>query len=180
MKHLEAVVAGVNDLQDGKMRQVSVGETDILLMRLAGKYYATGACCTHYQAPLVEGVLSETHVVCPWHNAYFNLITGDQQEPPGLDSLQSYQVRLKGDRIIVSLPENASGRRQPTMAKYNGEANGRKFVISGAGAAGTHAAETLRVAGYQGRIAMVTQDDGLPYDRTWLSKDDFIGQVSKK
>lgn len=27
---------------------------------------------------------------------------------------------------------------------------------------------------------MITQDDRLPYDRTWLSKDYFIGQVSKE
>ena len=69
MKQLEAVVANVNDLQDGEMRQVSVGETNVLLVRLAGNYYAVGAYCTHYQAPLAEGVLSENHIVCPWHNA---------------------------------------------------------------------------------------------------------------
>ena len=180
MKHLEAAVAHVNDLQDGEKRQVSVGETDVLLVRLAGKYYAVGAHCTHYQAPLAEGVLSGNHIVCPWHNAYFNITTGDQQEPPGLDSLECYQVRIEGEQVIVSVPENASGRRLPSMAQYNSEIDRRTFVILGAGAAGTHAAETLRVAGYQGRIVMVTQDDRLPYDRTWLSKDYFIGKVSKE
>lgn len=178
MPQLEAVVAKIDDLQNGEMRQVSVGETDVLLVRLADKYYALGAYCTHYQAPLAEGVLCENHVVCPWHNAYFDLTTGEQLEPPGLDALQKYEVRTEGDRIIVSIPENASGRRQPNMAEYNPE-DGRTFVILGAGAAGAHAAETLRVAGYQGRIVMVTQDDRLPYDRTWLSKDYLTGKVTK-
>ncbi|RUT10799.1 pyridine nucleotide-disulfide oxidoreductase [Chroococcidiopsis cubana SAG 39.79] len=178
MPQLEAVVANINDLQNGEMRQVSVGETDVLLVRLADKYYALGAYCTHYQAPLAEGVLCDNHVVCPWHNAYFDLTTGEQQEPPGLDSLQKYEVKIEGDRIIVSIPENAAGRRQPNLAEYNPE-DKRTFVILGAGAAGAHAAETLRVAGYQGRIVMVTQDDRLPYDRTWLSKDYLTGKVTQ-
>lgn len=148
MKQTDAVVADVNDLHDGELRQVTVGKTDVLLVRKAGKYYAVGAYCTHYQAPLAEGVLSGNHVVCPWHNAYFDVTTGSQQEPPGLDSLLSYQVRVEGEKIIVSVPES-SGHRQPTIAKYNPELDRRTFVILGAGAAGIHAAETLRVAGYQ-------------------------------
>lgn len=178
MNQLEATVANVNDLQDGEMRQVSVGETDILLVKLDGKFHAVGAYCTHYQAPLAEGVLSENHVVCPWHNAYFNVETGDQQEPPGLDSLACYQVRVEDEKVIVSVPENA-GVRTPSMADYNPD-DGRTFVILGAGAAGAHAAETLRVAGYPGRVVMVTQEERLPYDRTWLSKDYFIGKVSRE
>ena len=177
---MEAVVAKVNDLQDGEKRQVSVGETDVLLTRVNGTFHAIGAHCTHYKAPLAEGVLSGFHIVCPWHNAYFNITTGDQQEPPGLDSLPCYQVRVEGENVIVSVPDNASDVRTPTMAQYNSHADGRTFVILGAGAAGVHAAETLRIAGYQGRIIMVTRDLQLPYDRTWLSKDYFIGKVSRE
>lgn len=176
MKQTDAVVANLNDLQDG-VRQVTVGKTDVLLVRSLGKYYAVGAYCTHYQAPLAEGVLSGNHIVCPWHNAYFDITTGSQQEPPGLDSLLTYQVRVEGENIIVTVPES-SGHRQPTMAEYNPELDQRTFVILGAGAAGIHAAETLRVAGYQGRIVMATADDRLPYDRTWLSKDYFTGKVT--
>lgn len=178
MHQLEASVAHVNDLQDGEMQQVSVGETDVLLVKVGGNFHAVGAYCSHYQAPLAEGVLSGDHVVCPWHNASFNVVTGDQQEPPGLDSLCRYQVRVDGKQVFVSVPETTSVSRTPTMAQYDPAVDGRTFVILGAGAAGAHAAEALRIAGYQGRIMMVTQDDRLPYDRTWLSKDYFTGKVS--
>ncbi|MHC5775915.1 FAD-dependent oxidoreductase [Nostoc sp.] len=180
MKQIEAVVANINDLNDGEMRQVSVGETEILLSRIDGKFYAVGAYCSHYKAPLAEGVLNGHHVVCPWHNAYFDVTTGDQLEPPGLDSLDSYQVRIEGENVIVSVPEETTGLRSPTMAQFNPNIDGRTFVILGAGAAGVHAAETLRVAGYQGRIVMITQEDKLPYDRTKLSKDYFIGKTSSE
>ncbi|MEH2275775.1 MAG: FAD-dependent oxidoreductase [Nostoc sp.] len=180
MKQIEAVVANINDLNDGEMRQVAVGETEILLTRLDGKFHAVGAHCSHYKAPLAEGVLSGHHVVCPWHNAYFDVRTGDQLEPPGLDSLTCYQVRIEGENVIVSVPEETTGLRSPAMAQFNPDADKRTFVILGAGAAGVHAAETLRVAGYQGRIVMITQDDRLPYDRTKLSKDYFIGKTSSE
>ncbi|MEH2075962.1 MAG: FAD-dependent oxidoreductase [Nostoc sp.] len=180
MKKIEAVVANINDLSDGEMRQVSVGDTEILLSRIEGKFYAVGAHCAHYKAPLAEGVLSGHDVVCPWHNAYFNVTTGDQLEPPGLDSLACYEVRIEGENVIVSVPEKTTGLRSPTMAQFNPNADGRTFAILGAGAAGVHAAETLRVAGYQGRIVMITQDDKLPYDRTKLTKDYFIGETSSE
>ena len=178
MKNIEAVVANVNDLQDGQMKQVSVGDTDVLLARVDGKFHAIGAYCTHYKAPLAEGVMSGDRVICPWHNSCFNLVTGNQQEPPGLDSQPCYQVRLDGDRVIVSVP-SVPEQRIPAMAQYNPEADKRTFVILGAGAAGSAAVEVLRQAGFQGRIVMVTYENKLPYDRTWLSKDYLIGQVSR-
>jgi apoptosis-inducing factor 3 len=178
MNQFEAIAANINDLQDGDMRQVSIGETDVLLAKVDGLFYAVGAYCSHYQAPLVEGVLKGERIICPWHNACFNVTNGDQQEPPGLDSLCCYPVRVEGEQVIISVPETAAAQRNPTMVQYDPAADGRTFVILGAGAAGAHAAETLRVAGYQGRIILVTQDDRLPYDRTWLSKDYFTGKVS--
>lgn len=48
MQQTETVVAKVSDLQDGEKRQVSVGETDVLLVRVKDNFYAIGAYCTHY------------------------------------------------------------------------------------------------------------------------------------
>ena len=167
-------------MRDGEKRQVSVGETDILLVRLQGNFYATGAYCTHYQAPLAEGVLSGNNIICPWHNAYFQISTGDQQEPPGLDSLPCYPVRVENEDVIVTVPQSCTQTRTRTMFGYNPEVDKRTFVILGAGAAGAHAAETLRIEGFEGRILLVTSDLQLPYDRTWLSKDYFTGKVSRE
>ena len=53
----EYVVAQKDDLQDGQMKEVSVGETGkkILLTRVHGKYHATSHLCTHFKAPLIKG-----------------------------------------------------------------------------------------------------------------------------
>jgi apoptosis-inducing factor 3 len=61
--------------------------------------------------------------------------------------------------VLVTIPDAAPGHRLPDMAQYEPDTDNRTFVILGAGAAGTHAAETLRVAGYQRRIVMITRDN---------------------
>ena len=180
MSNIEADVANINDLQNGETKQVSVGETEILLAKIADKFYAVGAHCTHYKAPLAEGVVNGESVICPWHNACFNLVTGDRQAPPGLDSLTRYDVRIEGDRIFVTVPASTLAQRLPAMAKFDPDADSRTFVVLGAGAAGSAAVEKLREVGFQGRVIMVTQEDILPYDRTWLSKDYLTGKVSKE
>ncbi len=52
----------------------------------------------------------------------------------------------------------------------------RTFVIIGGGAAGAVAAQTLREAGFAGRLVMLDPENRLPYDRTVLSKYVLSGQ----
>ena len=177
MTQKEVTVARSGELKDGEMKQVSVDETEILLARAGGKYYAVGAHCTHYGAPLVEGVLSNDRIICPWHHACFNATTGDLEEPPALDALPCYGVRVEGESVIVSLPDEIADRRTPAMAKRNSSADARLFVILGGGAAGNIAAQTLREDGFQGRVLMITREDRTPYDRPNLSKDYLQGHA---
>jgi len=166
----EKIVAKVNDLQDGEMKEVEVGEISVLLVRVDGEFHAIGSKCTHFGAPLEEGVLHEHRVRCPWHQACFDVVTGDLEEPPALDALSQFDVRVEGESVIVSVPEGATEERIPSMAKRNLEADNRTFVIVGTGGAGGAAAEALRQDGFQGRVVMVTKENRIPYDRTSLSK----------
>lgn len=151
MSDREAVVANINDLQDGEMKQVSVGETEVLLARIEGKFHAVWAHCTHYKAPLAEGVISGDRIICPWHNADFSLVTGNQYEPPSLD-LPCYQVRLDKENVIITLPESATAQRIPSMAKYNPDADPRTFVVLGAGAAGAQRWKFYAKQGFKGEL----------------------------
>ncbi|MDZ7705419.1 MAG: FAD-dependent oxidoreductase [Trueperaceae bacterium] len=165
----EANVAKLSDLRDGDMMQVSVGDTDVLLAKVAGQVYATGAYCTHYGAPLAEGALSGERVICPWHHACFHVGSGDQLEPPGLDSVSRFDVRIDGDHVFVSVPDDADNDRVlPAVRKQADDE--RVFVVLGGGPAGAYAAETLRQEGFSGRLVMISHEDYLPFDRTNLSK----------
>jgi len=175
---MEATVARVGDLKDGDMKEVMVGETRVLLTRLKGQFHAIGNVCTHYGGYLHEGCRSGSGVYCPWHQSRFNVITGDLEEPPALDAVPRFEVRVEGDDVIVRLPEGAQDRRVPLMVEYNPGADQRTFVILGAGAAGNMAAQTMREDGFQGRVLMVTAENSLPYDRPNLSKAYLYGDAS--
>lgn len=169
MSKKQAVVAQADELADGQMKQVSVEGTDVLLTRVDGQYHAVGAYCTHYGAPLATGVLSGTRVVCPWHHACFSVVSGDQEEPPGLDALPCFEVKVENGQVIVAVPEEATKQRVPGMAKPD-PADQRVFAILGGGAAGAAAAEVLRQEGFKGRVVLIGAESFLPYDRTTMSK----------
>lgn len=171
----DVVVGKIHDFNNGDMKKITVDDVSILLTKIDGKFYATGAVCTHYGAPLDEGVLSGDRIVCPWHHACFHAKTGDLQEPPAQDALPSYEVYLDGDEIHIQLPEKIEESRTPHMAKPDPKADSRTFVILGGGAAGNAAAQTLREDGYQGRIVMISREKRLPYDRPNLSKEYLMG-----
>ena len=181
-------VAATSDLADGEMRQVSAGGTDVLLARVDGRFHACTAFCTHYGAPLATGVLDGTTVVCPWHHAEFDVASGALCQPPALDALRTFPVRVDGDSVMVRVPDDAdahgrgvdyreSDGRPPEMADASPDADGRLFLLIGAGAAAQACAEELRARGYRGRLAMVTRETHAPYDRTKLSKGYLAGDA---
>ena len=182
-------VAATSDLADGEMRQVSADGTDVLLSRVDGAFHACTAFCTHYGAPLATGVLSGSTVVCPWHHAAFDVTSGALCEPPALDALRTFEVRVDGDDVLVRVPDDADahgkgttyrqsdGRVRPEPGVAAGD-DDRLFLIIGAGAAGQAAAEELRALGYAGRLALVTGEHRPPYDRTKLSKGYLAGDAS--
>ena len=157
------------------MKPVEAAGTKILLVRLADGLHAVSGLCPHAQAPLHEGALCGTRLVCPWHQSVFDVTSGSLLEPPSLDGLARYPVRCDGDEVIVTLPPPA-----PRPAgRPAGEQRDRTVLIVGAGAAGQAAAETLRAEGCDKRVIMVGPEPDAPYDRTNLSKHFLSGQAQR-
>jgi NADPH-dependent 2,4-dienoyl-CoA reductase/sulfur reductase-like enzyme/nitrite reductase/ring-hydroxylating ferredoxin subunit len=169
MNYHEEVVASTSDFQEGDMKQVTVGEIDVLLTYTNKEYQAIGAYCTHYGAPLVDGALFHDRVICPWHHACFN-VKGKQCEPPGLDDLPSFEVRVDGDNIYVKVPQDAPDRSTPTMSARD-DSDRQVYAVVGGGAAAAYAVESMREAGFTGRIVMISAEDEVPYDRPNASKE---------
>ena len=174
MGQKDVIVAKASEFADGEMKQVSANGAEILLARVDGNFHAVGAHCTHYGAPLVEGVLSGERIICPWHHACFNVTSGNLEEPPAFDALPRYEVKIDNDQVIVRMPDDVPDRRTPQMAQRDTK-DERLFVIAGGGAAGYAAAQTLREEGFRGRLVLITRENHLPYDRPNLSKDYLQG-----
>ena len=177
MGELEVAAARLSEIANGEMKEIKIGETPVLLARVDDKCYAIGAHCTHYGAPLAEGALVGDRIICPWHHACFNARNGNLEEPPALDSLANYGVRIEGDEIFVDVADPSVDRRTPEMAQPDRVEDPRDFVIIGGGAAGYMAAQTLREDGFRGRIRIITRESQTPYDRPNLSKDYLHGHA---
>jgi apoptosis-inducing factor 3 len=165
----EYEVASVNQLADGKIRQVNVEGTAVLLVPDGDTIYAVAATCPHAGAPLAEGIRHGRRLICPWHKATFCIRTGAVLEPPAVDPLARYDVRVEGTRVMLSEPTSAPTRE-------DSPADERCFVIVGGGGAGAVAAQTLREAGFGGRIVLLDRENRVPYDRTILSKYALSGE----
>lgn len=162
-------VGHLDDLPDRAMQQIEVENAKILLLRDGADVRAVDATCPHAGAPLSEGVRHGTRLICPWHKATFCIRTGALLSPPAVDSLTAYDVRIDGGRVLLTYPADEPIRRQPAS-------DPRCFVIVGAGAAGAVAAQTLREAGFGGRVVMLDRENRVPYDRTVLSKYALSGE----
>ncbi|GAB2529782.1 FAD-dependent oxidoreductase [Spirosoma aerophilum] len=173
--YTEAPVCHVDDLADGELKEVRVGDTDVLLARVAGQYYALHPKCTHYSGPLAKGLLNGHRLVCPWHNACFDVRNGNRLEAPALNGLPTHEVRVEGGQVFVRLTTNKESLENPLSAPD--EANPETYVIIGSGGAGAFAAEGMREGGFTGKIVMLTQSSEAPYDRPNCSKDYLQGKA---
>lgn len=98
-------VAKVSDLSEGKMKLVSADGENVCLIMSGGKFYAVQEYCTHEDGPLNEGFLEDGKVVCPWHQARFDIKTG--KVDPDTDwtkrDLKTYKTKVEGEDVLVEV-----------------------------------------------------------------------------
>ena len=166
----------IEKLEEGVPTFGQVGDDAVYLVRVGDEVKAFGASCTHYGAPLSDGLLHAGILRCPWHHARFSVSGGDLLGGPALDPLPRFDVEVRDGSAFVG---RRLEREQP--AAPGSEADGpESVVIIGAGAAGIAAAETLRREGYRGPIALVDPDPDAPYDRPNLSKAYLSGEAPEE
>lgn len=96
-------VCKLDNLKKGEMLDFDYGNKKILLANLNGKVYATDRICTHAEADLSTGILSEEGVTCPLHLSTFNLQTGAPQNLPAELPLKTYNVKIEQNEIYVEV-----------------------------------------------------------------------------
>jgi NADPH-dependent 2,4-dienoyl-CoA reductase/sulfur reductase-like enzyme len=155
-------------------------------------WFAVGGKCTHYGAPLAQGVLVEESIRCPWHHACFELRNGAASRAPALNDLPSYTVVLENNIVRVTGKRDHAwprggdnrprGSRAPekVLLDENPVVGPSSVFIIGAGAAGIACAEMLRREAYRGPITLVDPDPDAPYDRPNLSKDYLAGNAPEE
>jgi apoptosis-inducing factor 3 len=161
-------------LKEGEPFFGHVGDSPVyVLLDESGEIRAFNAVCTHYGAPLADGILADDTIRCPWHHARFCLADGSVEKGPAFNPLARRSVSVEGQMVKVGDPVD----QDPLASRGRPPRSPESVVIVGAGAAGSSAAETLRRGGYAGSIHLVDPDPDAPYDRPNLSKDYLAGEA---
>jgi len=98
-------VASVGEIPDGQGKCVELNGNRVAVFNVGGQFYAIDDTCTHEDGPLSEGEVDpETmEVSCPWHNACFDLRTGEVTCPPAFEPVNAYTTRVNGDDVEVQV-----------------------------------------------------------------------------
>ncbi len=117
MRYLSA--GRVDDLADGAMTELSLGNFRVLLARVGDACYAADAACPHMGGRLAHGRLEGTVVTCPRHGSRFDLSDGHVVrwlkgsglvprfftllKPPR--PLRTFNVKIERGEVFVAVPD---------------------------------------------------------------------------
>ncbi|RKS78707.1 toluene monooxygenase system ferredoxin subunit [Actinomadura pelletieri DSM 43383] len=115
-------VASLDDLWEGDVIEVAAGADTVLLACLpGGEVRAYQGVCPHSEYSLAKGDLDGDVLTCAAHLWEFDLRTGRSVNPEGC-RLYEYPVRVRGDRITVSVPDD--GHRHYHRCRGRGGTHG--------------------------------------------------------
>ena len=104
LTQIEHLLGPVSAIPKGEGRVFRIdGEEIAVFHTRKGEVYATQAECPHRQAPLADGLLGGTTLICPFHAWKFDLRTGAALM--GDCGLQIYPVRLTSDGEMMLTTE---------------------------------------------------------------------------
>ncbi len=95
--------APLSEVPPGKIVGVEVEGKKVILTNFDGEIFAVSGICTHEYYELALGFLIEERVVCALHLSQFDLRTGEVFNPPAVEPLQRFNVKIEGDSVFVEV-----------------------------------------------------------------------------
>jgi len=97
-------VCKTDELNDGQLLSFDYDDKKIMVAKMQGKIFATDRTCTHEEADLSTGILTEQGVTCPLHLSVFNLENGNPENLPAETPLESFYIKTNEYEIYVEVP----------------------------------------------------------------------------
>jgi 3-phenylpropionate/trans-cinnamate dioxygenase ferredoxin subunit len=93
----------LSQLQQGKPVKVEKDGKNICVARVGDQVFAIDDTCSHSDASLSEGDVTDFKIECWLHGAEFDLRTGEALTPPAVAPLHTYGVHVDGDSVTVEI-----------------------------------------------------------------------------
>ncbi len=98
------LACGVDDVErEDVVRFDHDGRTFAVYRSPQDTFHATDGLCTHERAQLADGLVMGDVIECPKHNGRFNYKTGEVTRRPACVDLQTYPVKVEGDRVLIAI-----------------------------------------------------------------------------
>ena len=94
--------------EEGTLGVETDDETPIALVRTEGEVFAVRDVCSHAEVALSEGEVEDGTIECWLHGSCFDLRSGSPINPPATQPVPTYDVKIDGDDVLVSLDEENS------------------------------------------------------------------------
>jgi 3-phenylpropionate/trans-cinnamate dioxygenase ferredoxin subunit len=88
-------------LQEGKPLRIEKDGESICVARIGDEVFAIGDTCSHSDASLSEGDITDFKIECWLHGAEFDLRSGEALTPPAVMPVKKYSVRVDGDSVTI-------------------------------------------------------------------------------
>lgn len=87
--------------EDGAIA-VEIDDTPVAVVRSGDNLYAISDICSHAEVSLSEGEVYDDTIECWLHGSCFDLRTGKPTNPPAMQPITTYQVKVEGGDVYVS------------------------------------------------------------------------------
>lgn len=106
-------VSTPSEVVAGKLTAADLDGVPLVLTRLPDRIVAYADRCTHRGAPLHEGTIEDSCIVCPWHGSAFALRDGKVEQGPASRPQASFEVRVQDGRVQARRLDPRSLRTEP-------------------------------------------------------------------
>jgi nitrite reductase/ring-hydroxylating ferredoxin subunit len=107
---LLAKVCSVSEIaEEGTLYRFEVENRPVLVTRLSNNLFVANSTCTHEEADLSLGILLDDLLMCPLHQAKFNVKTGrvlsgpNGDDPSTIPSLRTYTTKVENGELFIEL-----------------------------------------------------------------------------
>jgi 3-phenylpropionate/trans-cinnamate dioxygenase ferredoxin subunit len=93
----------LDQLETGKPVKLEKNGKTICVARVGDEVFAVNDTCSHSEASLSEGDVTDFKIECWLHGAEFDLRTGQALSLPATQSLETYAVIVDGNSVTVEI-----------------------------------------------------------------------------